>query len=170
MVSVDHFGHELRAQLRIATEQGASYILIISTELCSSVRAGGTSAEACIEAMEHEFKHGDVCSEKKQRLGIHSAVSVAGFRPASRRRSMTQLPTEAAPRSQAACLAERRFRYDGAARFVIVGSKQSQSALAETPLYSCINALYRNVSAFCYQGPSRESPTLISRNMVFNGT
>jgi hypothetical protein len=53
MVSVDHFGHELRVQLRTATEQGAQHILINSTELCSSVRAGGASAEACVEAMEH---------------------------------------------------------------------------------------------------------------------
>jgi hypothetical protein len=65
MVSVDHFGHELRVQLRTATEQGASYILINSTELCSSLRAGGNSAEACVEAMEHEFKHGDVVVQRK---------------------------------------------------------------------------------------------------------
>jgi hypothetical protein len=58
MVSVDHFGHELRVQLRTATEQGASYILINSTELCGSVRAGGNSAQACVEAMQHEFKLG----------------------------------------------------------------------------------------------------------------
>jgi hypothetical protein len=65
MVSVDHFGYELRVQLRTATEQGATHIVISSTELCSSVRAGGLSAEACIEAMEHEFKHGDVVIERK---------------------------------------------------------------------------------------------------------
>jgi hypothetical protein len=56
MVSVDHFGHELRVQLTTATELGAEHISINSTELCSSVRAGGASAEACVEAMEHEFK------------------------------------------------------------------------------------------------------------------
>jgi hypothetical protein len=65
MVSADHFGHELRAQLSTATEQGAGHILINSTELCGSVRAGGNSAEACIEAMEHEFKHGDVVVQRK---------------------------------------------------------------------------------------------------------
>jgi hypothetical protein len=65
MVSADHFGHELRMQLRTATEQGAEHILINSTELCSSVRAGGNSAEACIEAMDHEFKHGDVVVQQK---------------------------------------------------------------------------------------------------------
>jgi hypothetical protein len=65
MVSVDHFGHELRVQLRTATEQGARHILINSTELCKSVRGGGTSADACVEAMEHEFKHGDVVVQRK---------------------------------------------------------------------------------------------------------
>jgi hypothetical protein len=65
MVSVDHFGHELRVQLRTATEQGARGILTNSPELCSSVRGGGTSAEACVEAMEDEFKHGDVVIQRK---------------------------------------------------------------------------------------------------------
>jgi hypothetical protein len=65
MVSVDHFVHELRMQLRIATEQGAQHILINSTELCSSIRAGGASAEACVDAMELEFKHGDVVVQRK---------------------------------------------------------------------------------------------------------
>jgi hypothetical protein len=49
MVSADHFGHELRAQLSTATGHGAAHILINPTELCGSVRAGGNS-EACIEA------------------------------------------------------------------------------------------------------------------------
>jgi hypothetical protein len=65
MVSVDHFAHELRVQLRTVTEQGAGHILINSTDLCSSVRAGGNSADACIEAMEHEFEHGDVVIQGK---------------------------------------------------------------------------------------------------------
>jgi hypothetical protein len=62
---MDYFGHELRAQSRTATEQGAGHILINSTELCSSVRAGGTAAEAWIEAIEYEFKHGDVAVQRK---------------------------------------------------------------------------------------------------------
>jgi hypothetical protein len=60
MVSVDHFTHELRAQLKRAAEQGATYILINSAELCRSVRSGTHSNDACCEAMQDEFKHGDV--------------------------------------------------------------------------------------------------------------
>jgi hypothetical protein len=65
MVSVDHFAHELRTQLRKATEQGATHILINSTELCHSVRGGIRSVDACCEAMLDEFKHGDVMVREK---------------------------------------------------------------------------------------------------------
>jgi hypothetical protein len=60
VVSVDHFAHELRAQLKRADEQGATYVVINSAELCRSVRSGARSTDACCEAMHDEFKHGDV--------------------------------------------------------------------------------------------------------------
>jgi hypothetical protein len=92
MVSVDHFGHELRVQLRIATEQGARHISISSTELCGSVRAGGASAEACVEAMEREFKHGDVVVQRKS-SGAGFIVRYQLPRPGQRDGSMTKPPT-----------------------------------------------------------------------------
>ena len=60
MVSVDHFTHELRSQLYSAAEQGATNIVITSSELCKAVRMGSVSMDACCEAMQQEVKPGDV--------------------------------------------------------------------------------------------------------------
>jgi hypothetical protein len=60
MVSVDHFAHELRLQLRSAASQGATAVVINSSELCKSVRTGSSSMDACCEAMQQEVKRGDV--------------------------------------------------------------------------------------------------------------
>jgi hypothetical protein len=65
MVSADHFAHELRTQLRSATEQGATRIVITSTELSRSVRLGGSSMDACCQAMLDELKDGDVVLRDK---------------------------------------------------------------------------------------------------------
>jgi hypothetical protein len=60
MVSIDHFRYELRSQLRSAAAQGATNIVITSTELCRSVRMGSASMDACCEAMQQEIKPSDV--------------------------------------------------------------------------------------------------------------
>jgi hypothetical protein len=60
MVSVDHFSHELRSQLHSAAAQGATSIVITSTELCKSVRMGTAWMEACCEAMQQEIKPSDI--------------------------------------------------------------------------------------------------------------
>lgn len=59
MVSIDHFRYELITQLRNAWEQGAQKIMITSTDLCRSVRGGNASMDACCQAMQDEFNHGD---------------------------------------------------------------------------------------------------------------
>ena len=59
MVSVDHFAHELRTQLRSAAAQGATTIVITSGELCKSIRGSGQSTQASCEAMLAEVKPGD---------------------------------------------------------------------------------------------------------------
>jgi hypothetical protein len=59
MVSVDHFAHELRTQLRNATEQSATTIVITSGELSKSIRGSGQSTQASCEAMLAEVKPGD---------------------------------------------------------------------------------------------------------------
>ena len=65
MVSVDHFTHELRSQLHSAAEQGATSIVITSSELCKSVRMGSVWMEACCEAMQQEIKPTDVVIRDK---------------------------------------------------------------------------------------------------------
>jgi hypothetical protein len=60
MVSIDHFVHELRTQLKSAAEQGATNISIRASELCRSVRLGISSMDACCDAMQEEVKPGDV--------------------------------------------------------------------------------------------------------------
>jgi hypothetical protein len=60
MVSIDHFAHELRTQLKRAAEQGATNILIRTSELCRSVRMGTSSMDAGCDAMQNEIKPGDV--------------------------------------------------------------------------------------------------------------
>ena len=65
MVSVDHFAHELRSQLRTAAAQGATNILINSRELCKSVRMGNSFLEACCEAMQQELRSDDIVVRDK---------------------------------------------------------------------------------------------------------
>ena len=65
MVSVDHFAHELRSQLRTAAAQGATNILINSRELCKSVRMGTSFLEACCEAMQQELRSDDIVVRDK---------------------------------------------------------------------------------------------------------
>ena len=60
MVSVDHFAHELRSQLRHAAAQGETSIVINSSELCKSIRTGTGSLDACCEAMQQEVKPSDL--------------------------------------------------------------------------------------------------------------
>jgi hypothetical protein len=65
LVSIDHFAHELVWQLRLASEQGATTIVITSDELCNSIRKAGRWTEACCEAMQAELEPGDdVLSEQ----------------------------------------------------------------------------------------------------------
>ena len=60
MVSVDHFRQELRAQLERAAALGRIDILIISGELCRSVRSGDLGTASCCDAMQAEIKPGDI--------------------------------------------------------------------------------------------------------------
>ena len=60
MVSTDHFRHELVTQLRRAAEDGATTVVITSTDLCRSIRNANNSMDACYEAMQAEIKPGDV--------------------------------------------------------------------------------------------------------------
>jgi hypothetical protein len=59
MVSVDHFAHELRTQLRNGAEQGATTIVITSGDFCKNIRMGSGSTQACCEAMKAEVRPGD---------------------------------------------------------------------------------------------------------------
>ena len=65
MVSVDHFAHELRSQLRSAFSQGATSILITSGDLCKSVRTGSAYMDACCEAMQRELQPNDILVRDK---------------------------------------------------------------------------------------------------------
>jgi len=60
MVSIDHFGQELRAQIGRATTSGATDVLINSLDLCASIPKGNYAAESCCDAMQDEMKVGDV--------------------------------------------------------------------------------------------------------------
>ena len=60
MVSTDHFRHELITQLRRAVEEGATMLVVASTDLCRSIRNANNSMDACFEAMQAEIKPGDV--------------------------------------------------------------------------------------------------------------
>ena len=70
MVSVDHFRYELIAQLRNAAAQGATTVVVNSTELCRSIRNANHSTQACCEAMETEIKPGDVVIEQNSGSGM----------------------------------------------------------------------------------------------------
>jgi hypothetical protein len=60
VVSTDHFRHELITQLRRAVEEGATMLLVTSSDLCRSIRNANNSMDACFEAMQAEIKPGDV--------------------------------------------------------------------------------------------------------------
>jgi hypothetical protein len=58
MVSIDHFGQELRAQIGRAS--GTTDVLINSLDLCGSIPNGSYAAESCCDAMQGEMKAGDI--------------------------------------------------------------------------------------------------------------
>ena len=60
MVSIDHFGQELRAQIGRAATSGATDVLINSLDLCGSIPKGNYAAESCCDAMQGEMMAGDV--------------------------------------------------------------------------------------------------------------
>jgi uncharacterized protein YcbK (DUF882 family) len=70
LVSVDHFKYELIAQLRNAAAQGATTVVVNSTELCRTIRNANHSTHACCEAMEAEIKPGDVVIEQNSGTGM----------------------------------------------------------------------------------------------------
>jgi hypothetical protein len=59
MVSVDHFGQELRAQMSRAAAHGATDILINDGELCRLCRGSVIAMDACTKAMRAALKPGD---------------------------------------------------------------------------------------------------------------
>jgi hypothetical protein len=70
LVSVDHFRQELITQLRSATAQGATTIVVNSTELCRAIRDANRWTQACCEAMQAEIKSGDVVIEQTSGTGL----------------------------------------------------------------------------------------------------
>lgn len=70
MVSVDHFGYELRRLLREAAADGASELPITSHDLCRSIRAGTAWLNACCEAMEQEPQENDIVVQDRNGLGM----------------------------------------------------------------------------------------------------
>lgn len=70
MVSVDHFGYELRRQLRDAAADGASELPITSHDLCRSIRTGTAWLNACCEAMEQELQESDIVVQDRNGLGM----------------------------------------------------------------------------------------------------
>ena len=60
MVSIDHFRHELLAQMSRAATQGRIDILVNSGELCRSIRNGDLRMSTCCDVMQEEIKAGDV--------------------------------------------------------------------------------------------------------------
>jgi hypothetical protein len=73
MVSVDHFAYELRLQLRTATDQGATSIVMTSRDLCKAVRTGSSSLDACCEAMKQEIRPEDVVLHDKD-IGVGMSI------------------------------------------------------------------------------------------------
>ena len=51
-------------QLRRAAEEGATTIVVTSTDLCRSIRNASNSMDACFEALQAEIKPGDVVLEQ----------------------------------------------------------------------------------------------------------
>lgn len=71
MVSTDHFKQELVAQMDRATKSGAADVLINSLSLSDSVGKGRYQMESCCEAMQGEFKNGDLMLiERTHRAGM----------------------------------------------------------------------------------------------------
>jgi hypothetical protein len=70
LVSVDHFKYELIVQLRSAAAQGATTVVVNSTEFCRSIRNANHSTEACCEAMEAEIKPGDFVIQQNSGDGM----------------------------------------------------------------------------------------------------
>jgi hypothetical protein len=70
MVSVDHFGYELRRLLREAAADGASELFMTSDDLCRSVRTGSAWLNTCCEAMEREIQEGDIVDQDRIGLGM----------------------------------------------------------------------------------------------------
>jgi hypothetical protein len=70
MVSVDHFGYELRRQLNEAAANGAIELLLTSYDLCRSVRSGTAWLDACCAAMEQEVREGDVVVQNRSGHGM----------------------------------------------------------------------------------------------------
>jgi hypothetical protein len=62
MVSIDHFGHELREQIGRAAVSGATDVLSNSLDLCGSIPKGIYAAESCCDAMQGDMKPGDIYS------------------------------------------------------------------------------------------------------------
>ena len=60
MVSIDHFGRELGAQISRAATSGATDALINSPGRCGSIPNGNCAAEFCCDAMQGETKAGDI--------------------------------------------------------------------------------------------------------------
>jgi hypothetical protein len=60
MVSIDHVGHELGAQIGRAATSGATDALINSLDLCGSIPKGNYAADSCCDAMQSEIKAGDI--------------------------------------------------------------------------------------------------------------
>jgi hypothetical protein len=68
MVSIDHFRYELIAQLRRATAEGATTIVVTSADLSKSIRDANHWTHACFEAMKAEMKDGDVMIDERSRV------------------------------------------------------------------------------------------------------
>ena len=60
MVSIDHFGRELGAQISRAATSGATDALVNSLDPCGSIPKGNYAAESCCDAMQGEMKAGDI--------------------------------------------------------------------------------------------------------------
>jgi hypothetical protein len=70
MVSVDHFGYELRRQLSEAAANGACELLLTCHDLCRSVRSGTAWLNTCCEAMEQEVREGDSIVQDRSGHGM----------------------------------------------------------------------------------------------------
>jgi hypothetical protein len=70
MVSVDHFGYELRCQLNEAAASGRNQLLVTSHDLCRAVRSGTLWLNACCEAMEQEVRDDDIVVQDRSGHGM----------------------------------------------------------------------------------------------------